>query len=71
MSKLPHNFNHSIYRYYNIDLQHLKDNELEKHFLNHGINECRIYSKLPEDFDFISYKVYSEQVFKDIGILRV
>lgn len=64
MNKLPHNFNHSIYKYYNTDLQHLKDNELEEHFLNHGINESRIYSKLPEDFDFLSYKIYNRDLFK-------
>jgi hypothetical protein len=64
MNTLPNNFNYTIYKYYNYDLIHLNNNQLEEHFLSHGYKENRIYCKLPNDFDHLLYKTYNRDLFK-------
>ena len=46
-SRLPPSFSASIYKRMNHDLNHLSDQDLEKHFAEDGKNEDRIYSSLP------------------------
>lgn len=46
-SPLPPSFSSAIYKAMNHDLNHLSDDDLEKHFVEWGKNEDRIYSTLP------------------------
>jgi len=40
---IPNDFNIYYYKKLNIDLQHMKDDELVNHYINHGMNEYRKY----------------------------
>ena len=46
-SPLPPSFSSAIYKAMNHDLNHLSEEDLEKHFVEWGKNEDRIYSTLP------------------------
>ena len=67
--KLPNEFNATVYKKLNKDLQHFNDEEAIEHYLIYGINEKRDYKKkkekkniiildngLPSDFDTTLYK---------------
>lgn len=66
--KLPNDFNATLYKKLNKDLQHFNDEEAIEHYLIYGINEKRDYKKkekkniiildngLPSDFDTTLYK---------------
>ena len=58
---LPKDFNPAIYRKANKDLTHLSDQNLKKHYLEHGYKEKRIYN-LPKDFDTTVYKILNKDL---------
>ena len=62
LNKLPHDFNHELYKKIYPDLSKFNNNELQNHYLNIGIKEKLIY-KLPDDFDPNIYKkIYSDLI---------
>ena len=55
--ELPNNFDVTIYKKLNKDLQNMNDDEAMLHYLIYGINEKRVYVyKIPDDFDVKKYK---------------
>lgn len=63
MNNKYNDFDPNIYKYINIDLKHLSDNEAYKHFLNFGIKEGRKYKiVIPSDFDPENYKKINDDL---------
>ena len=58
--KLPSDFNWKRYVDLNKDIGHIKnENDAVTHYLNHGINENRVYKyKIPRDFNWKTYIFY-------------
>ena len=56
VKKIPSDFNTSIYKEYN-DLKEMTEEDLKKHFLNHGQFECRKYKLNNYIQPFIIHKV--------------
>ena len=69
MKKLPSDFNWKRYVDLNKDIGHIKNkNDAITHYLNHGINENRVYKyKIPRDFNWKTYIFLNEdlQFIKD------
>ena len=69
MKKLPSDFNWKRYVDLNKDIGHIKnENDAVTHYLNHGINENRVYKyKIPRDFNWKTYIFLNEdlQFIKD------
>jgi len=66
-SSIPDDFNYIVYKYLNIDLQEMNENQCRLHYLNHGIKENRKYKfDIPADFNYIEYK-YLNNDLKDMN----
>lgn len=57
MKNLPNDFNWKRYIELNKDISHItNENEAVQHYINHGINENRLYKyKIPKDFHWKTY----------------
>ena len=69
---LPNDFNSENYRLLNNDLTNMNEKELKLHYINHGINEDRVYKLyeekeninniLPSDFAYKSYQLLNDDL---------
>jgi len=68
MNNLPSDFDPEMYKNFNQDLNNMTDEELRNHYLEHGINEHRIYKiDLPENFDPYQYLEFNPDL-KDMSV---
>ena len=58
---LPDDFDHTIYKIANKDLEDLNKEQLENHYIKYGKEEGRIY-KLPIDFKVNEYRKYNPEL---------